>query len=242
MHTSTRGIVLHKTKYSESSLIVKVYTEHYGLQSYIIQGGRGKKSKTRATLFQPLAMLDMEVHHREKTDLQRIKEVKLALPFGSIPYDFAKSSIALFLTEILYKTLKPHDPDAELFEFLEGGIRFLDLTEESVANFHLLFLTRYSRYLGFYPQGEYTQQTQLFDLVEGTFRNSAPAYHLLLENPQSLYLSRLLGTKFEAIHTLNLPAEERKKLLRNLVDYYRVHIDGLKDIKSHEVLETVVGK
>ena len=241
MQISTRAIVLHKTKYSDTSLIVKLFTEEFGLQSYLVQGARGKKSKTRAILFQPLALLDLEVHHREKSNLQRIRDLKPFHPFTSIPHDLVKSTTALFLTEVLYKSIKSEAADRDLFEFVAGAIAWYDLTQERVDNFHLLFLLRLARHLGFYPQGSYSRQTPLFDLVESTFRSGEPLHTLFLDAHQSAYLGQLLGTNFEGLHLLALPANARRKLLNALVDYFRVHIEGLTEIKSHQVLETIVG-
>lgn len=241
MLTATRGIVLHKTKYSDTSLIVKIFTEVHGLQSFIVQGARGKKSKSRATLFQPLAMLELEIDHREKSSLQRIRDLRPFHPFTSIPYDMVKSTMVLFLTEVLYKSIKSEAADPELFEFIIGSIQWLDLTEEPVANFHLLFLLRLSSHLGFAPQGNYSVKTSVFDLAEGSFRAGRPVHALFLEGHQSAYLWQLLGTKFEGLGALSIPTEVRRKLLHSLVDYFRVHIDGLSEIKSHHVLETIVG-
>lgn len=241
MLTATRGIVLHKTKYSDTSLIVKIFTEDFGLQSYLVQGSRSKKSKARATLFQPLALLELEVAHREKSDLQRIRDLRPFHPYTSIPYDMVKSTTVLFINELLYKSLKAEAADGELFEFVVGALQWFDLCTDTVPDFHLLFLVRLSRYLGFYPQGNYTQQNTFFDLAEGSFRSTQPLTSLFLEGAESAYLWRLLGTKFEGLSALRLPPQMRRKLLHALVDYYRVHIAGLAEIKSHQVLEAIVG-
>ena len=241
MLSATRGIVLHKTKYSDTSLIVKIFTEEFGLKTYLVQGARGKKSKARAILFQPLALLELEVHHREKSSLQRIRDLKPFHPFTSIPYDVVKSTMVLFLNEVLYKSIKSEAPDRSLFEFVSGAISWLDLTTDRVDNFHLLFLLRLARHLGFYPQGSYSAQTPLFDMVESTYRANEPLHSLFLDPHQSAYLWQLLGTNFEGLGELRMPSEARRKLLNGLVDYFRVHIEGLTEIKSHQVLETIVG-
>lgn len=241
MDSSTRGIVLHKLKYSDTSLIVKIYTEAFGLQSYIVQGGRGKKSKSKATLFQPLALLEMEVHHREKSELQRIRDAKPLHPFASVPYHMGKSSIAMFITEVLYKSIRTSSPDAALFEFVAGAVIWLDLSEGPIANFHLLFLLRLSQHLGFYPQGSYSRKTPVFDLVEGEFRSELPLHQLYLTAPESEALWQLLNSSFEQLAEVKISSAVRKKLLQGLVDFYRVHIEGLSEIKSHRVLETIAG-
>ena len=240
MNVSTKGIVLHRTKYTDSSFIVKIFTERLGLQTYLVQGANRKSAKIKSNLLQPFTLLDLEVYQREKKDIQRIKELRLDHPFESIPFDQSKNAIALFLTEILYKTVKEEAPNPELFQFLDTAIRWLDLSENPCANFHLWFLVQLSGFFGFFPQGTPSETIPRFDLREGCFCENIPHHQLFLDRPYSFYLYRLLGTKIAAISDLRMSGNDRKILLNGLVDYFRIHLDQLKEIRSHQVLETVL--
>ena len=142
MYHTTRGIVLHCIKYSETSVIAKIYTEKLGLQSYMVKGVRAAKSKSKAAMLQPLTLLEMEVSHRENKGLQYIKEFRRAFIYQSIPFDTLKSTISFFLLEVISKTIREHEPNDELFEFLYESLCALDRAEKLNPDFHLVFLLR----------------------------------------------------------------------------------------------------
>src|SRR5882757_6416664 len=147
----TRGIVFKTTDYGESSVVVQVFTEKFGLQSYMVNGAKKPKAKISCNMLQPLHLLDMVVYHKETGNVQRIKEVKNSPVLQTIPYDVIKSSLALFLNEVLYKAIKQQAADENLFGFIFNSIEWMDHQPEGIVNFHLFFLTRLTRYLGFYP-------------------------------------------------------------------------------------------
>jgi DNA repair protein RecO (recombination protein O) len=166
----TRGIVLHTVKYSETSLIVKVYTEAFGIQSYMVKGARNPKSKLRPILFQPLTLLELVAYHKERNTLQSIKEIRLAHPYQSMPFDIRKSSIALFLNEVVYRSVGEEESNPALFEFLWSSFLLLDAVEEPFMHFHLLFTIKLTKYLGFHPRNTRTDEHCFFNLSEGTFQ------------------------------------------------------------------------
>lgn len=237
----TRGIVLKTTRYSENSVIVQVYTEKLGLQSYMVNGVRGAKAKGKANLYQPLQLLDMVVYHKGIGGIQRVAEVKNSPAFHSIPFDVLKSSLALFLNELIYRSMRQQGTDENLFEFLFHAIQMLDLTESELADFHLLFMVQFSRYLGFYPGGEYNATTPYFDLGQGSFVASQPQHMLALDPPYSQWVYRLLKMNFEQKEPLDINSAQRRVLLEKLLEYYRFHIDGFGELKSHLVLQEVLG-
>ncbi|MCW3086433.1 MAG: repair protein RecO [Bacteroidetes bacterium] len=237
----TSGIVLHTTKYSESSLIVKLYTQDFGMQSYMINGVRNKKSKNKASLFQPLALVDLIITGNEKSGLQRISDITLHLPYEEIPYNIVKSSIALFLNEILLKSLREQHPDEDLFLFLKNSLRILDLHHDNCANFHISFMLQLSRYLGFYPQGKHTDNTSVMDLQEGKFVNYLPHHPHYLNSKQSTFLSQFLNIGYESFFKVKIDKSERKQLLHALILFYQLHVSSFGVIKSLEVLEEVAG-
>ncbi|MGV3760903.1 DNA repair protein RecO [Parapedobacter sp.] len=235
----TRGIVLKSTHYSESSVVVQVFTEKFGLQSYIVNGARKPKAKIGITLLQPLHLLDMVVYHRIGPSLQRISEARQRPAFQTIPYDMGKSAVALFLNEVLYKCLRHQSTDEPLFNYVFNAVSWLDNTEKMSANFHLLFLLKLSRYLGFHPAQPKPGQA-FFDLKDGVFCSRPPAHPLVLEPPYTALFADLLATSFDQLETLRLSLANRRFLLGRILDFYQFHVDNLGEIKSHEVLEAVL--
>ena len=236
----TRGIVLHHIKYSETSVIAKIYTELFGLQSYLINGVRRQKAKVKANLLQPLSLVDMIVYHKEKKGLQRIRDVSGNPPLSSIPYDFPKSSVALFIAEILYKSIREEEANTNLFEFLFHSIQKLDITTGNCANFHLFFMLQLTKYLGFYPNRKYSGKFNFFDLREGVFSEKQPEHPNFISPPLCVYIDMLSETSFEKLNQISISPEHRKRLLEHLIEYYELHLPNMKNIKSHLVLETIM--
>lgn len=239
MLSKTKGIVLHHIKYSETSVIVTVYTEVFGRQSYIINGVRGKKSKIKANILQPLFLLDMEVYHKPKRELQRVKELQTDFIFSSLPYDIRKSTIALFIAEILYKTIQEQEANPELFNYLYNSIQVFDLKENGISVYHLYFLVHLSKYLGFFPDNNYTNQNCYFDLKQGQFVKLKPLHVFAIEKEESKILSQLLEFSDKQHEDLKLTAKSRALLLEQILDYYALHNDGVSNIKSLSVLKEV---
>jgi DNA repair protein RecO (recombination protein O) len=240
MLEKTSGILLHTTNYSDSSLIVKAYTSRFGLQSYMISGVRGKRSKNKASIFQPMTIVELVASGSDKNKLKRITEISVQHPYSSIPYDIIKSTIALFLNEVLFRSLKEEEQDEALYEYLRNALLILDLRAESSANFHVYLMLQLTRFLGFYPQGNYSAAQPYFDLREGSFVASKPAHALSLDQEDSAILDSVLRSGFGELHLLSLDRSQRKKLLRNLILFYRLHIPSFGEMRSPEVLEEVI--
>lgn len=240
MLQKTSGIILSTTTYSESSLILKVYTRDFGLQSYIASGVRGKKSKNKINLLQALSIIELVVVAHPKSNLHRVSEVNALHPYTDIPYNFVKSSIALFLNEMLYKSLKEDHPDEALFDFVIQSFQILDLSTENVSNFHLYFLIQLSKFLGFYPQGVYDDKNCYFDLQEGKYVNMAPIHPYYLEKERAMLLGKFIQSSYTNIHEISISKLDRKLLLDALVQFYKLHIQSFGDLKSLEVLEQVL--
>lgn len=241
LHT-TKGIVIHHFKYGEKSVIAKVYTEKYGLQSYILNGVRNKKSKNKAVYLQPLSLIEINAFHKEQKGLQKVKNIQLDIPFTSIPFNIHKSSIAFFIAEILSKSIKEEEANEKLFDFLYNAIQVLDLKEINYNNFHLLFLANFSKYLGFYPQiPEINDNVPLyFDLQEGCFVQLQPYHNAFIEPPTSKLFLLVFGTKFEAMESLAINTKQRKMLLNTFLDYYNLHLSNFDNLKTLDILEEVL--
>lgn len=236
---NTRGIVLHSVKFSESSLIVKIYTEAFGIQSYLVKGARSQKSRFKPILFQPLSLLDLIVYRKERNVLQSLKEARLAHPFQSLPFDIRKSSIALFLNEVVYRSVGEEEPNGPLFEFLWNSVLLLDAAEEPFHHFHLLFTLKLTKYLGFYPRSSRTEEHCFFNLSEGIFQ---PIFleGVCLGQAQSQTWCRVLEWPFEKPYVPDLSARDRDALLEAILQYYRFHLPGFQGFRSAEVLHSVL--
>lgn len=226
----TRGIALSYIRYRESSIIAKIYTENFGIQSYIVNGVRSSRSKSnRIALFQPLTLLDLVVYHKDKPDaLHRISEMKCRVPFHSLPFEVVKSSLALFLTEILSKCLREEEENVALFEFLEEAIEYLDQAESGFENFHIHALVQLAFYLGF---GMETTDDLRNELRENHYPTSPDA----IQNAAlQIWLSAPFGVP------VALDKSRRLSLLNMLLFFYKIHLDSLGDIKSLDVLHEVL--
>lgn len=237
MDIKTRGIVLQTVKYSESSVIVRIFTERLGLVSYIVKGVRSSRSTAKAALLRPLTLLEMDVTHRENRGLQNIKEYKRAYNYSTLPFDTLKSTIALFMVEVIAKSLKEHDEHDEMFQFVYDCFCHLDETEKVNNDFHLQFLLHYASYLGFAPHGEYCDETPCFDMQEGCFIPAGHISSLVLNRHISQLISLLSTTSIISALPVKLNRLTRREVLNHLLKYYSLHLEGFKGLHSPEVLE-----
>ena len=235
----TRGIIFNAFKYSDNSLIAKIYTEEFGLQSYLINSVHGKKASTKVAVLQPLTLVDCVVYRKEKKQLQRVKEIKCSHPYITIPSEISKSSILIFLNEILYKSICEEEKDEELFEFIHTSLQVLDLKIKNCSNFHLLFLVQLTKHLGFLPAGKFSDDTPYFDLQSGNFKALEPKHPFHMSRAQSEKFSELLDLSHEKLSSFQVSNKERKSLLEKTITYYELHLANLHEIKSHKVLEEI---
>ena len=238
MFYTTRGIVLQAIKYSETSVIVKIYTEKLGLQSYLVKGVRSIKSKSKAAMLQPLTLLQMEVSHRENKQLQYIKEFSRSFIYQSIPFDTLKSTISFFLLEVISKSIQEHEPNEDLFEFIYHSLCHLDEQEELNPDYHLLFMVNLARHLGFAPHENYTDTNCFFEMSEGFF-TSKPSTFNTMNKEESNLLRQLLNANMFASKAIKILRTERKKMLQNLIKYYQLHLENF-NLRSPEILEVIL--
>lgn len=235
MLLSTRGLVLHTTPYSESSVVVKVFTRQLGVRSYIIKGVRGRGGRVKQNLLQPLSCLDMVVYNNEKTDLNYVKELSQLLSHSAtqpLSYSPTQNALRFFMTEVLYKALREAEPMPALFDYVES-INSSLLTHHS--SLPITFLLTVARHLGIEPFDNYCTREPLFDLQEGRFV-SAPT-----ETTLSPHLSETLHHYLNTpLSTLHSPLDERTALINALITYYHLHLSGFSHFHSHEILHTVL--
>ncbi len=229
MWHSTRGIVFHSLKYSDTSMIVRIYTEMFGNQSYLIRGVRKSGSRMKPGLFQPMNLLALEVTFRERATLHSIREVSVAETFRTIPFDIRKSAVAVFINELAYRTIREEEPNAALFRFLWQQCLDLDALEDGIPLFHIRFTYDLMHHLGIHPRMNYSAETPVFNLREGIFQATVPDHPDYLEGIRSR--SFATGKPVAPFATTNL--------LELLITYYRMHLPGFYGVESLHVLQEV---
>ncbi|WP_316797488.1 DNA repair protein RecO [Pedobacter agri] len=235
-----RGIVLKTTNYSESSVIVQVLTDKFGMQSYLINGVKKPKAKIKMNMLQSLHLLDMVVYHKANTNIQRVSEIRQTPVFKSIPYDMIKTSIIIFLNEVLYKSIRQQSADDSLFDYIFNSVAWFDETEELNPNFHLSFLLKLTRFLGFSPNDKRRTDQVYFDLQEGEFVSRLPihANYLQLEDAQGFV--SLFNTPLERIYEIKMSNVQRRFLLDKILVFYTLHTASFGEVQSHKILETLL--
>lgn len=240
---ATKGIVFHTVRYAESGLVVKIYTSLFGLQSYLIKGVYGKRPKFRPGLFQPLTLLDCIVYHNDRHTLQSVKEVQLDHPYSAIPFDIRKSTVSLFLCELVYKAIREEESNPDLFEFLRSFFIHLDLTENPVTMTPVTFSLQLMHHLGIFPHDNHSPSAPVFNLREGFFQASIPGHTQYLDETDSLIFHRLLnipaGSSGDQDIAETIPARQRQRMLETILLYYQLHLPGFKPLQSHHILHTV---
>lgn len=239
---STRGIVLRCIKYGETSVIASIFTELFGIQSYMVNGVRTSGKTSKAHLFQPSSLLDMQVYHNELKNLQRIKEVKWSVVYKTVLSDVIKNSVALYMVELLQKCLKQPETNADLFHFCEDALLQLDISDaEITANFPMYFSLQLAQFFGFTLQDNYSEKRPVFSISEGSFVESSSTATDHLPVSTSALMSQLL----KALHPneldqIKLNRNARKEILQSIQSYYEWHIPDFGNMKTLPVLSAIL--
>ncbi len=236
----TKAIALHTVKYGDNSLIAYVYSESHGRLSLMVHSAYGKqKSSGKAVFFQPLNILNLVYYHRGNQTLCKLKEVSTEVTFSTIPFDPVKRAIALFIGEVVYRTIREEEANPTMFSFLLNSIQLLDVMHSGISNFHLIFLAQLTRYLGFFPGNQWNDSTPIFDYKNGLFVYAEPAHPLYFNKEKSKLIGLILSTPFHDAETLKLNHKVRGQIIDNLLAYYQVHIESVSGIKSLPILSQV---
>ena len=239
MIEKTRGIVLHQIKYSDSGIVVQMYTRKFGRQSFLIKGLRNKKNGKHNILLQPMFILDMEVYYKPTREMQMLKE--FSVPFT--PYDIYsninKSSVSIFLGEVLTSVLKEESPNYEMFDYIEKSILYFDQCNKDYANFHIAFLSGLSSFLGFEPGQQLEKKDAFFDMINGSFVPIPPVHGNYANEEITNILAAFFVSSYDSISKISLTGKMRNEVLETLVRFYSLHLPGLNKIKSLDILKEV---
>ncbi|GAA3558587.1 DNA repair protein RecO [Snuella lapsa] len=237
MLIDTHAIVLSKTKYRDHDLIVRCYTKELGVVGFLLKGVfNSKRGKAKAAYFQLLSQLQLVVVYKANRSLQIIKEIRLANMYTSLHSNVLKSSIVMFLAEVLTTTIKEEEPNESLFSYIETALLWLDV-HTNYANFHLLFLLKLTRYLGFYPD-EADDGNNYFNLREGKFESKAHDIYAI-SGDNLLLLKTLLGTTFDELSGVKINSKQRQAFLHMILSYFELHLGGFKPPKSLQIFNQV---
>lgn len=236
---TARGVVLNTIKYGDKGLVVQMFTSLHGRQSYMVQGLGSRGGRTsRAALFQPLFALEFEGLESSKMQMHRFSEVHAGIVLRSIPFDVKKSTIALFMAEVLHRLVKESEANEMLFDFVWGSIEALDVADEGVANFHLWFLSNLCRFLGFSPGNEYVAGGW-FDMAEGLFTAVEPPRRMAMSQQNALILRDMLECDVRYLAEVGLNRTQRVEFLDALLAYYAYHLDTINSVQSVKILQEV---
>ena len=237
MLTKTRAIVLHSMKYGEDKTIVEMLTADFGRVSFVCRLPKTQKGKLKKQFFQPLTMLSIEFDYRQGGGLQHLRDVQMTQPFTSIPFDAAKLSISLFVAEFLLYATRGEQQNETLFQYVEQSIEWLDGQSRSFANFHLVFMMRMSRFIGFFPNLEDYCDGDCFDLRNGTFVAVRPSHADFVEAVEASRIGLLMRMGFESMHLFRLTRQERNRCAELILKYYRLHVQNFPELKSIGILK-----
>lgn len=238
----TKGIVLRYIKYGETSVIASVYTETFGIQSYLVNGVRTQGKTSKASFFQPSSILELQVYHNELKNLQRIKELKWGVLYKNILSDVTKNAVALYMVELLYKCLKQPECNSDLFNFCEDAFTTLDKSNEEItANFPLYFSLQLPQFFGFQLHDNYSDEKQFFNPHEGNFSSEELASTEHFDKETSFYISQLCKALHpNELNQIKMNRNSRKLLLKNIESYYAWHIADFGTMKTLTVLHEVI--
>ena len=230
---------MRSVRFGESSLIVDVLTKSSGRVSFMVHIPKTSKGKIKKQYFQPMTLLYFEYDFRQRSNLQRIKDVRVSLPYSSIPIDPAKSCISLFLSEFIYYATRNEQENPTLFTYISTSLEWLDNAYEDFANFHLVFMMRLGKFLGFHPFLEDFTPGCFFDLRNGCFTLSMPLHTDFLNAADAGHLYNLMRMNFDTMKLFKLSRDDRNRITEIVLRYYKLHLPNMPELQSFDILREV---
>ncbi len=236
MMTRTKAVVLRAVRYGDSSLIVDMLTATQGRVTFMVKVGKGHRGKMGRHLFQPLNIVEVDFDFRLKAAMQRPRDIRMAAPLSSIHLDPYKLSIGMFLAEFLTHATRDEHDNALLYQFVESSILWLDGVGGGFSNFHLIFMIRLTRFIGFFPNTEDVEPQAYFDLVNGCFSAEPPHHGHFLMPAEAGKIGLLMRLSYQTMHLCAMSRMERNRCTEVILEFYRLHVPGFPEMKSLEVL------
>lgn len=237
MLIKTKAIVLRHLKFGDSSLIVDLFTEHQGRLSFMVRIPKTQKGKLKKQLFQPMTVLEIAYDYRQRASMQHLRDARIAIPFVSIPINPVKMSLSLFLAEFLYYCTRDEQQNEPLYQYIENSISWLDAAGQSYANFHLVFMMRLSRFIGFYPNLDDYVEGCYFDLRNASFDITAPLHPDFLQPVEAARINTLIRMNYETMRLFRMNRLERNRITELILYYYRLHVPNMPELRSFDVLK-----
>lgn len=237
MMTKTRAIVLRQVKYGDASIIIDMLTRELGRIAFAVRLPKTARGKLKKQFFRPLTIVDVEFDYRERISLQRIRDIRIATPYYNIETDAVKLAEALFLAEFLHYATRSEQQNVPLFSFIETSLLWLDAASEGYANFHLVFMMRLSRFIGFYPNLEDYVTGCCFDLREARFVAAVPTHPDHLNPVEAGRIQTLMRMTLDTMRLFRMSRSERNRITEILIHYYRLHVPQMPELQSLGVLQ-----
>ena len=253
MLIKTRAIVLRSIKYADQKYIVDFYTEQHGRLACAIKVATTPGGRLKRQLFQPLMLLDIEIDWRQREQLCKLVSAQIDTPWTTIATNPVKTTITLFLAEVLWNATRQEQADSQLFQFIATSMQWLDATEQGMANFHIAFLVQLTRFLGIMPEAEsrratptaagmhtpHTTSPTLFGLRTSEFITQTPLHTDFLRTSDTAVMQQLLRISYPTMHLFRMSRSERQRCLDVIISYYRLHLPSFPEPKSLQVMHEV---
>lgn len=233
---TTKAIVLRTVKYSDTRIVVSLFTEYYGMVSALVRVSHGGRSGGRTALWQLLTLVEVNVDYRPSLDFQKLGEVQISSPWKDMPYNPYKASVTMFLADFLYHCMRGEGENRSLFAFLENSFSWFDETNDSIFNFHLFLMIRMTRFLGIWPGIDGYTEGNVYDLKNACFSSVIPLHGQYVDANEASLIPLLLRLDYSTMHLLKLTRNERRHMLEILIRYYQIHVPGFGELQSLDVL------
>lgn len=237
MYEKLNGIVLHVLRYSDKNSIAHILTDLHGRMAFLIPQGSTKSARMRNAIFMPLSLIEFEGKIIPGKSLHSFRDAQSRFPLARIYSDPVKNAIAMFISELLSRSLQESEENRALFQFLDTSIRLLDDMDDGVGNFHIWFLYNLGVFLGIQPDTETYRPGYWFDMMNGVFTPSRPASPHVLPPSEARVMALLSRMTFSNLHRFRFNRHQRNDILETALTYYRLHNSTLGAMRSPEILK-----
>lgn len=234
-----KTIVLHTFKYKESGIILQGYSNKGGKESFYIKSGKKSLKKHSLSTLHPLNILESVTSSHNIGELKILKEFNSVHKLSSLRSSIPKAAIAIFISEVISKTIHEFEQNSDMFNFLEKSILELEQINKGANNFHLYFLLKYAALLGYMPEIPTTTQGMLFDIPNAGYSQSTTNRALMFPQKESELLWKLARSSIDNLQEISIPGQLRYKFIQEMIRYLSYHTGMQINIGSLNVLHEV---